>query len=274
MRSPFAADLELARRFEHTDAWGGALTVPAIRSLRPDVGAEALEVAGGLATYCGRTSPLTRARGVAVGEPISAAEVDQLEAFFFDRGAGVAITVCPFTHLSLTDALCARGYRLAHWMQAFAMSLAGWTPPARPESRVELARVDDATRDAWAIAVDRGYSPNDEPSADALLIGRAVGLDASTASFLARLDGEVIAGASVRVHDGEAYLFGMSTIRAARGQGAQTALLRARLEHAREAGAERAWIVTSPGTPSERNAVRFGFQPLYSRCAMHRARPS
>lgn len=273
MASPILADLGLARRFEHLDAGAGARIVASLRASSPEVGADSLALAGGYATFCGATSPLTRARGVAIGEAIARDEVDRLEAFFFDRGAGVAVTVCPFTHPSLTDALCARGYRLAIWMQLSALPIAGWAPPEGPPSRVEVASVDPGSRDAWALVVDRGFSPDDEPSAHALVIGRIVGQDAANASFLARLDGELVAGGSVRVDDGMAYLFGTSTLRAARRQGAQTALLRARLLHAQAAGAQLAWVITAPGTPSERNAARFGFQPVYSRAVMHRPHP-
>jgi GNAT superfamily N-acetyltransferase len=57
----------------------------------------------------------------------------------------------------------------------------------------------------------------------------------------------------------------------ARGRGAQRALLAARLQYARDHGAELAMMVAAPGSASQRNAQRVGFQVVYSRVKWARA---
>ena len=50
-----------------------------------------------------------------------------------------------------------------------------------------------------------------------------------------------------------------------RRRGLQTALLRARMAAATEAGCEYAVVVTQGGTTSQRNAERLGFRVAYSK---------
>jgi GNAT superfamily N-acetyltransferase len=83
--------------------------------------------------------------------------------------------------------------------------------------------------------------------------------------FIAELDGTPIAAGIVAIQNGVAVLGGASTIPAARRQGAQAALLQARLEYAAELGVDLAMLVAAPGSSSQRNAERKGFRPAYVR---------
>jgi GNAT superfamily N-acetyltransferase len=84
-------------------------------------------------------------------------------------------------------------------------------------------------------------------------------------SFLAELDGEPVASASLFLGDGVALLAGASTIPKARNHGAQTALLAARLDYAADHGCALAMMATEPGSPSQRNGERQGFRIAYTR---------
>jgi hypothetical protein len=55
-----------------------------------------------------------------------------------------------------------------------------------------------------------------------------------------------------------------------RRRGVQTALLRRRLADAYEAGCELALLTTSPGSKSQENGHRQGFELLYSRALLVR----
>jgi hypothetical protein len=67
------------------------------------------------------------------------------------------------------------------------------------------------------------------------------------------------------MHNGVALLAGACTIPEARRQGAQLALLHARLTFAASLGVDLAMVVTAPGSASHRNAERQGFRPVYTR---------
>lgn len=58
---------------------------------------------------------------------------------------------------------------------------------------------------------------------------------------------------------------GACTIPEARRQGAQLALLQARLTFAAKPDIDLAMVVTAPGSASHRNAERQGFRPVYTR---------
>jgi len=59
-----------------------------------------------------------------------------------------------------------------------------------------------------------------------------------------------------------------SVLPAFRHRGAQTALLRARLAAAAAAGCELVEVQTTPGSYSQRNVMRFGFQVAFTRMVM------
>jgi len=82
--------------------------------------------------------------------------------------------------------------------------------------------------------------------------------------FLAWRNGAPIGGGALEIHDGMAALMAAETLPAFRRQGVQTALLRARLAAAVEAGCDVAMVHTRPGAASQRNVLRAGFQVVYT----------
>jgi ribosomal protein S18 acetylase RimI-like enzyme len=68
--------------------------------------------------------------------------------------------------------------------------------------------------------------------------------------------------------DGIAALTGAATAPEHRRRGVQTALLSARLADAASAGCDVAIITTQPGSKSQQNAQRRGFDLLYTRAVL------
>src|SRR5208282_2402490 len=95
-------------------------------------------------------------------------------------------------------------------------------------------------------------------------------LGKGTECYLARIDGRVVGGATLAVRGRIAGLFGASTLPEFRKRGVQTALLSARMTRAVEAGCELAMSVALPGSYSQRNITRQGFQTLYTRVKFER----
>ena len=86
-----------------------------------------------------------------------------------------------------------------------------------------------------------------------------------TAKSLVFADGNPVATGALFLFDGVALLAGASTVPAARGRGAQNALLAARLHFAAERGAALALMGASPGSQSQKNAEKHGFRVAYTR---------
>ncbi|MDH4064404.1 MAG: GNAT family N-acetyltransferase, partial [Acidobacteriota bacterium] len=85
---------------------------------------------------------------------------------------------------------------------------------------------------------------------------------------LASHGGATAGGASMCFRDGIALLCGAATLPALRRRGVQSALLRARLARAREGGCELAVVTTQPGSKSQQNVQRSGFELLYTRAIL------
>ena len=83
--------------------------------------------------------------------------------------------------------------------------------------------------------------------------------------YLAELDGTAISTGMMFVHGDVAMLAGASTIPEGRNQGAQNVLLHARLAHAAELGCTLAVMGASPGSQSQKNAQKNGFNVAYTR---------
>ena len=67
------------------------------------------------------------------------------------------------------------------------------------------------------------------------------------------------------IYDDVCILAGASTIPEARNQGAQNALLSDRLRSAMEQGCKMAIMCAAPGSQSQKNAQKNGFQIAYTR---------
>ena len=86
--------------------------------------------------------------------------------------------------------------------------------------------------------------------------------------LMARQQTEVAGGGSLYLHDGVALLCGAGTLPAHRRRGVQAALLQARMAHAREMGCDLAVVTTQPGSKSQANVQRVGFELIYSRAIL------
>src|SRR5258706_7983666 len=84
----------------------------------------------------------------------------------------------------------------------------------------------------------------------------------------ALLGDEPIGGAALSWFDGVAFVNGSGVRPAFRRRGAQGALIRRRLQRARELGCELACSSTLPGTSSRRNMERHGFSVAYPKVVM------
>ncbi len=93
---------------------------------------------------------------------------------------------------------------------------------------------------------------------------------AGSARYVARRDGVVAGGAGLRITGAIAQLTGAATAPAHRRRGVQTALLEARLADAARAGCEIAVVTTQPGSKSQQNVQRRGFDLLYARAVLVR----
>jgi GNAT superfamily N-acetyltransferase len=121
------------------------------------------------------------------------------------------------------------------------------------------------------VNVRSGRGEDDIPADDKwLALSRVAIARPCVTGFIAWVDGEPAGSAALCMRDGVATLFSTSTHPSFRRRGVQTALIRARLAHASAAGCDIAIVTTSPGSDSQRNVQRYGFDVSYTRVTMTR----
>jgi GNAT superfamily N-acetyltransferase len=174
--------------------------------------------------------------------------------------------------------LSRRGYELIGFENVLGLPLDAESTEGSvsPSITVERAGPDDTK--AWMDAVATGFlhpdtfdGPVSHESFSRDVIEQIFGDTFATPSFerfIARRDGVVAGGASLRIHQGVAQLAGAATLPDHRRQGVQTALLKHRLMEAARRGCDVAVVTTQPGSKSTENVQRFGFSVLYVRAIL------
>lgn len=264
MEYPFA-DLDLARRLERTESLSNAGFVEARQKAFPDVGAAWIDVAGTYAMFDGANSPVTQTFGLGMFEPLTPENLDQLETFFLKRGADVFHEVCPLADPSTFALLSERRYNPIEFSNVLYRPITTnlrLDAPHKGKVQVRLTGPDEV--DLWAQTAFAGWSEFTEVADFLRDLGQVTARSKSLA-FLAELEGQPIAAGALSLNGDVALLAGASTIPSARRQGAQLALLEARLRYAAQQGCTVAMMVTQPGSGSQRNSERHGFRIAYTR---------
>jgi ribosomal protein S18 acetylase RimI-like enzyme len=240
-------------------------------------------VGGGVALHIGVESPSNKLAGLGFGDAPDAATLDVIEQAFAARGTALQAEVSSLADPSVVRTLARRGYELIGFENVLGLALGAGATAHPSDASIEIARAepgDTAATAAWMDAVVTGFlhadsfdGPPSHESFDREAMERILGDVFEAASFeryLARVDGEVAGGASLRLENGVAQLAGAATLPAYRRRGVQTALLRYRLGEAARRGCDVAFVTTQPGSKSTENVQRFGFSILYVRAIMVR----
>lgn len=268
------SDLSLSRRLERAEGRSNAEFVEARARLFPESGAEWIEVAGAYAMFDGIGSPLTQTFGLGVFDPVTPAEMEKLEEFFWRRGAQVHHEISPMADASLLTLLSERGYQPIELTSVMYRPIGPDIQLASPRNEKVRARLmREGEEELWAQTAAKGWSELTEFADMILELSYITAKRRIGHSFLAELDGQPIATGALLIHDGVALLAGASTIPEGRNQGAQLALLESRLRHAAEKGCDIAMMCAAPGSASQRNAERQGFRIAYTRIKWSLLRP-
>jgi len=253
------ADAALARRLEAAEA----ANARGCTAVHPE--AAVLEIAGGCAVFAGADSPLTNAVGIGLNGRVSEAEIGALEAFFQSRGARVAIDCCPLADPGLLESLGERGYRATEFNNVLVKRLAGVDAALTP--RVRRALPDEA--ELWSYTVGRGFFDQPNLTTEEMNVGLAIFAMPGALCYLAAPEnGEPAGGAASAIYGGLATLFADSTIAGFRRLGLHRELIAARLNQALAQGCDMATASTQPGTASQRNYERMGFEVVYTKVTL------
>jgi GNAT superfamily N-acetyltransferase len=257
--------IDVARRLEDAQLWRSIHYVRAQARLRPEAGSAIEPIGGGYALFAGLGSPVNTVRGLGMHGPASPADIEQAEAFFRDRAETPRIDVCPLADASLSTLLARRGYILSHFMNVLARPLDDTVLAYIPPREIAITEATLDQLDLWMHVTAQGFTGRDDPPADVFTVLGPNTYSEAGVRFLAWIDGQPAGGGGMYLHDGVAEMGGASTRPAFRRRGVQTALLYMRLAVARRLGCDLAVVGTSPGSDSQRNIERAGFQLAYTK---------
>ena len=259
-------DRTFSQKLERTEARANADFVDTRARLEPDCGATRIEVGGTYAMFDGVGSPLTQTFGLGIFEDATPEYLHTLETFFRDRGSDIFHEVSPIVDQSIMALLSERGYRPVELTCVMYQELEDSRLKAGLKTEIKTRVVDESDADLWAETVAAGWADEQPDLVDYLQgIGKISARSSGSRPFLAELNGRPIAAAGFQMYDDVCILAGASTIPEARRQGAQNALLQARLKFAVENGCTLAMMCALPGSQSQKNAQRNGFNIAYTR---------
>jgi GNAT superfamily N-acetyltransferase len=228
-----------------------------------------------VASFAGEGSPYNKVAGLGFGGVPDASSVDEIERAFAAVGAPVQVELAHLGDPAILAVLADRGYRLESFENVLGRALTDEPERVMPPGvEVRLSTEDEA--EVWLDVVaegsvhpdTQGVPWHEEFSREAIIAAERDSATAGDVRYAALRDGGIVGGATMRIAEGVAQLTGAATVPAHRRRGVQTALLSARLADAAAAGCDVAVIITQPGSKSQQNAQRQGFDLLYTRAVL------
>jgi ribosomal protein S18 acetylase RimI-like enzyme len=267
-------DKALARRLEACEEMPQVLYARAFQKLRPEVGAAEEEICGGHMIFAGPGSPIGRATALGLDGPFTPADLNRVEEFYDAHGAPSQVDLCPLHDAEVFEMFKQRGYAIAELNNVLYRRLEAQEefPPAPEGCEIRRGREEEA-QELGAI-VESAFFPEGAPQAYKDLLTPLYQMQGAL-TFAASVGGKRVAcAAGLLIPQHRVFaLCGAGTAAEFRGRGLQTALLRARMRAAADAGSEYAVVVTQGGSASQRNCQRLGFRVAYSKVTVIQNRP-
>jgi GNAT superfamily N-acetyltransferase len=259
---------ELAARLEHAEALDAADCAEAEARTHPESGAALRSVAGGVLAFVGADSPLTHALGLGLSGPVTAEQLDEVEEFFRSRDSQIALDICPYADRTLLELAAARGYRVSEFAHVMVRAIAPGESFADDAGEVTTRVAEPQEREVWARSVVAGFFGRDAVTDEEFRTGRILFDMPNAMALFAFIGGEPAGCAASSFRNGIASCFADSTLLRFRRRGVHRALILARLRMAAEGKCELVTAGTQPGSGSQRDYERLGFQVAYTKVTM------
>jgi ribosomal protein S18 acetylase RimI-like enzyme len=267
----------VARRIEHAEATMigefGRLAARQFGDQKVFIG----NCAGGIAVAAGPGAPYSKVAGLGF-EPIDESALAVVESAYAERATPVRVELSSLGSPEAGTLLTRRGYMLQGFENVLAISLPA---PHREIAGAAVALAAETETAQWIDVLASSFAAPDtydgpiveehvDRGAIDALLEQTSEIDGFMA-YLARRNGEVAGAGGMRIANGIAQLCGAGTLPAHRRRGVQTALLQQRLADAARAGCDIAVVTTQPGSVSQQNVQRQGFELLYARAILVKA---
>ncbi|REJ77842.1 MAG: GNAT family N-acetyltransferase [Acidobacteria bacterium] len=260
-------DKALSKRLEQSEARANADFVETRARIEPESGAEWINVGGAYAMFDGIDSPLTQTFGLGLFEDATNDQLEKIEEFYRERKAHCFHEVSPLADQSILSLLGERGYRPIEVTSVLVRELKpGKARNENNGSGITTRVIEPGEHDLWARTAAAGWATEHPGLSDFMFSFGRIGAQCPAGyPYVAEIGGEPVAAGSLIIYDDVCILAGASTIPEARRKGAQTALLADRLQFSAEKGCTLAMMGAAPGSQSQKNAQKNGFEIAYTR---------
>ena len=213
--------------------------------------------------------------GLGLRRPVTAEDLDQVEAFYDDVGAPAELELCPLAIdiEAVLEVTTARGWSLTSLRPTFLLDLSARARTAPPVAPVPAFRtVDDGSLAVWQAILATGFSQT-EGGAREVSDRFSAGAHGAPGALdlVIEVDGRPAGACSVTIGPGGvAWLGGMTVLPEHRDRGLQQVALDHRVTLARDAGCDVAAVGALHGGPSSRNVQRAGFAMAWTNAVVRR----
>lgn len=233
-------------------------------------------VGGSFAVLGDAASPFNKLIGLGFDGLPDPDELNEIERVHAAERARLQVELATLADPAVGRLLTERGYRLAGFENVLARRLVDI--PAVASGAIAVTEAGGGDTDRWIAAMIEAFmrpdvfdGPESHESFDRATLERAYRCFAAvpgSSRLLARLNGTLAGGASLYLSGGTALLCGAGTLPESRRRGVQSTLLYTRLARARDAGCDLAVVTTQPGSKSQENVQKAGFELIYSRAIL------
>jgi GNAT superfamily N-acetyltransferase len=271
---PITASTQMAARIDRAELALMLGIAEAVRQAKAPI--QVWPVGGSFAVLGEPGSPFNKVIALGFdGEP-AVDELETIERGHAAAGVRVQVELSTLANPEVARTLTVRGYQLIGFENVLGRRLAGVT--GVPDGAITVSEIEPHQSAEWIRVLIDAFShpdvfdgPPSHESFENSELERAYQSFAAVPGvvrLLASIDGAVAGGGSLYLHDKVAMLCGAGTVPASRRRGVQSALLSARLAEARAKGCDLAVVTTQPGSKSQENVQRAGFELLYSRAVL------
>lgn len=264
----FFSDRELSKRIERTEGLANADFVESRARLTAGSPATWIQVAGAYALFDGKDSPCTQTFGLGMSDEVTAEDMDTIEAFFKEREAPIYHEVSPHADPKLLKLLLKRNYHPFEYTSVMFRQMG----QQQHNSNISVRLIEDNETELWAETSARGWTAEMPELFDYMVSFAKISAHCTNNyPFIAEINNKPIATAALFIFERAAVFAGDSTVLEGRNQGAQKALVEARLKFASDKGCDIAIMCASPGSQSQKNAEKNGFRIAYTRTKWQKA---
>jgi len=260
--------LQLANQIESSNAEALWEHSDIASRIFPEIGAAAIRVGGGVASFVGAKSPLSYANGLGLAGEVTKEDIARIVEFFRLHNTIPRVHVCNLADVSLLNELRAHGFQLHEFINVLTRDLALPVVETERSTNVKVRQAKPDEAESWSKLVAEGFLNGALYTEVERHIGLIFFHRSTVRCYFAEIDGTPVGAGALFTEGNYAALTAMSVLREYRNRGVQGAMIRARLREAQNIGCEFAGLFASPVSISERNAERQGFRFAYTKAIM------